>query len=82
MPVAPRTSPSPASTLQLERRLGKQATASVKYSYTRADSDNKLLAYTENAISAQLTLRFGTPAGKTPEPAARRSGSQLRESLF
>ena len=28
------------SDLQLERRLGKQTTASIEYSYTRSDSDD------------------------------------------
>ena len=68
--------------LQLERELGKQATASIEYSYTRADSDDKLFAYTENAISAQLSYRFGTRASKAPERPARSSGRQLRESRY
>ena len=70
------------SALQLQRRLGNQATALLKYSYTRADSDDKQLAYTENAVTAQLTYLFGTPPKEVPEPSARRSRSQLREPQF
>ena len=69
------------STLQLQRRLGTQATASFQYSYTRADSDDKQLAYTENAITAQLTYLFGTPPKEVAE-STRRSRSPLRAPQF
>ncbi|MGB7933359.1 MAG: TIGR03016 family PEP-CTERM system-associated outer membrane protein [Gammaproteobacteria bacterium] len=70
------------STLQLQRRLGNQAMASLQYSYTRADSDDKQLAYSENAITAQLTYLFGTPPKEVPEPSVRHTRSQQRELQF
>ncbi|MGB5441736.1 MAG: hypothetical protein WBN57_03800, partial [Gammaproteobacteria bacterium] len=68
--------------LQLDRELGKQATASIGYSYTKADSDVKLFAYTENAIGAQLSYRFGTRASKAPERPDRSSDRQQRRSRY
>jgi hypothetical protein len=70
------------SALQLQRELGDQATASIQYSHARADSDDKQVAYSENAITAQLIYLFGTPPEKMPEPSARRSRSQLRALQF
>ena len=70
------------SALELQRRLGKQSTASIEYSYTDADSDDKEVAYTENAITAQLTHWFGTAAEKAPEFPSRRSRRRLREPQF
>jgi hypothetical protein len=64
------------SKLQLERQLEKQTTASIGYSYTNSDSDDKRVAYTENAITAQLTHYFGTPAPKAPELPSPRSRKQ------
>jgi len=66
------------SDLKLKRELGKQTTASLIYSYTKSDSVNKQLSYTENAISVSLTHYFGTPAQKSPEPPSRRSRKQPR----
>ena len=68
--------------LQLERQLGKQATASIEYAYTESDSDDKEIAYTENAITVQLAYHFGTPARKTPELPSRRSRKHLRDPRF
>jgi hypothetical protein len=70
------------SALQLQRQLGQQATASIQYAYTEADSDDSQLAYTENALTAQLTYWFGTPVEKETEPSSRRSRRQQREPLF
>ena len=70
------------SALQLQRRLGNQATASLQYSYTRADSDDKQIAYSENAITGQLTYLFGAPPKNVVEPSARRSRNQQRALQF
>lgn len=70
------------SDLKLERRLGKQATASIEYSYTRSDSDDAQDTYTENAIAVQLTHYFGTPPRETTELPSRRTRKQLWEPRF
>jgi uncharacterized protein (PEP-CTERM system associated) len=69
---------STGSDITLARQLGKQTTASIKYSYYRSDSDDSQEAYTENGISAGLTHFFGKPARKSSAPSSRRAREQLR----
>jgi hypothetical protein len=70
------------SAVQLQRKLGEHAMASIRYSYARADSNDKQVAYSENAITAQLIYLFGTPPRETPVPSARRTRSQLPAPQF
>jgi len=71
------------SAIQLQHQIGVQSTASLGYSYTRADSNDNQLAYNENAVTAQLIHWFGTPAKKTaPDTTAPRSRRQMREPQF
>ena len=65
------------SDVQLERRLGKQTTASIKYSYTKSGSADSQDAYTENAITVQLAHFFGTPTRETSALPSRRYQGQL-----
>lgn len=61
------------ATIGLRRDIGKQTQASLGYAYTDVDSDDDLVAYTENAVTATLTHWFGKsrPAPTPPRTRAR-----------